>query len=405
MVKNQRLTALRVTNAKPELDKETGKPKRTEISDGGSGLYLIVQPSGHKSWAVRFRVDGVPRKLTLPAGLALVEAREQAASALKEAQQGNDPTKAKKKAKQAAEIVKANTFAAVALLYLNSDKTKRLRSFRQNEDWLKRLAFPLLGDRPIAEIKRSEIAAALDHIEHTNGPVAADRVLGCIRCVFNFHCLRDDDFVPPLAKGMERTSRKDRARDRTLTDDEIRKVWATGDRFVQFLLTTGCRRTEAAGMQWKEIVGNDWTLPKSRNKTKVDLIRPLSKAALAVLPARGHDDEFVFGTPDRPLRSFTRLKADVDKASGVTGWHLHDLRRTARTLMSRARVSKDHGEHVLGHVLKGMHGNYDKHDYYDEKKDALEELAKQINKIVSPPKPKKPKQPKPLRDNVYQLRA
>jgi integrase len=401
MSEYQRLTALRVTNAKPGVT-------RREISDGGSGLYLVVQPSGHKSWAVRFRVNSIPRKLTLPAGLTLAEAREQAASAIKEAQRGNDPTKAKKAAKQEREVAKANTFAAVALLYLNSDKTKRLRSFRQNEDWLKRLAFPLLGDRPIAEIKRSEIAAALDHIEHTNGPVAADRVLGCIRCVFNFHCLRDDDFVPPLAKGMERTSRKDRARDRTLTDDEIRKVWATGDRFIQFLLLTGARRTEAAAMQWKEIVGNDWTLPKSRNKAKVDLIRPLSKAALAVLPMRGHDDEFVFGAPDRPLRSFTRLKANVDKASGVTGWHLHDARRTARTLMSRARVLKDHGEQVLGHVLKGIHGNYDKHDYYDEKKDALEALAKQINKIISPPKPKPKKRPRVVRppkdSNVYQLR-
>jgi integrase len=406
MAKNQRLTTLRVTNAKPKPDEETGELKRTEISDGGSGLYLVVQPSGRKSWAVRFRVNGIPRKLTLDASLTLAEAREQAATAVKEAQRGTDPTKVKKQAKQAAEIVKANTFAAVALKYLDSDKTKRLRSFHQNEDWLKRLAFPLIGDRPIAEIKRSEIATALDHIEHTNGPVAADRVLGCIRCVFNFHCLRDDDFVPPLAKGMERTSRKDRARDRTLTDDEIRKVWATGDHFVRFLLLTGARRTEAAGMQWKEIVGKDWTLPAIKNKAKVDLIRPLSKAALAVLPTRGHDDEFVFGAPDRPLRSFTRLKANVDKASGVTGWRLHDARRTARTLMSRARVSKDYAEQVLGHVLKGIHGNYDKHDYYDEKKGALEALAKQIKKIVTPPKPKRKRlrvvRP-PKGENVIQL--
>jgi integrase len=379
---SSRLTAKSVENAKPGTS-------RREISDGGhNGLHLIVQPSGHKSWAVRFRVNGKPRKFTLPGGLiTLAEAREQAATAVKDAQHGNDPAKAKKAAKQQREIAKANTFAAVALLYLNSDKTKRLRSFRQSEDWLKRLAFPLIGDKPIAELKRSQIATALDHIEHTNGPVAADRVLGCIRCVFNFHCLRDDDFVPPLAKGMERTSRKDRARDRILADDEIRKVWATGDRFAQFLLLTGARRTEVAAMQWKEIVGNDWTLPKARNKAKVDLIRPLSEAAVAVLPKRGHDDEYVFGTaPDRPLQSFSRTKRDLDKASGVTGWTLHDLRRTARSLMSRAHVLKDHGEQVLGHVLKGVHGTYDRHDYYAEKKHALEALAHQLALITNPPK-------------------
>src|SRR5215472_289792 len=129
---SKRLTALAVDNAKPGT-------ARREISDGGhNGLHLIVQPSGHKSWAVRFRVNGIPRKLTLPAGLSLHDAREQAAAAVKEAHRGNDPTKTKKAAKQAREIAKANTFAAVALLYLNSDRTKRLRSFHQNEDLLKR---------------------------------------------------------------------------------------------------------------------------------------------------------------------------------------------------------------------------------------------------------------------------
>src|SRR5215469_7866558 len=96
----KRLTALSVENAKP------GSSRR-EISDGGSGLYLVVQTSGHKSWAVRFRVGGIPRKLTLPTGLTLAQAREQAATAVKDAQQGNDPTKAKKIAKQARETAQA----------------------------------------------------------------------------------------------------------------------------------------------------------------------------------------------------------------------------------------------------------------------------------------------------------
>src|SRR6516162_3642517 len=119
-----RLTAVRVANAKPGL-------KRQEISDNGSGLYLVVQPSGHKSWAVRFRVNGIPRKLTLAAGLTLHEAREQAATAIKEAQRGNDPTKTKRMAKQERAAAAANTFEAVARLYLNSEKAKKLRSVDQ----------------------------------------------------------------------------------------------------------------------------------------------------------------------------------------------------------------------------------------------------------------------------------
>jgi len=207
-------------------------------------------------------------------------------------------------------IAKANTFAAVALLYLNSEKVKRLRTAYQIEDRLTRLAFPLIGDNPVADLKRTQIVAALDHIEHTNGAVIADRTLSDISCVLKFHAKRSDDYMLPLVPGMNRTSKTERARDRVLTDDEIRKVWATGNRYARFLLLTAARRDEAASMQWKEITGSDWMLPAARNKTKKDLIRPLSKAAMAILPSRGHDDEYVFGlAPDTPLVALAGLRS------------------------------------------------------------------------------------------------
>ena len=376
----KRLSAKGVENAKPGT-------ARREISDGASGLYLIVQPSGHKSWAARFRVNGIPRKLTLPAGLTLAEAREQAATAIKEAHQGNDPTKAKKIAKQERLIAQANTFAAVALLYLNSEKVRKLRTAYQIEDRLTRLAFPLIGDKPITDLKRSQIVTALDHIERTNGAVIADRTLSDISCVLKFHAKRSDDYVLPLVPGMNRTSKTERARDRVLTDDEIRKVWSTGNRYAQFLLLTAARRDEAASMQWKELDGNNWTLPAIRNKVKRDFIRPLSTAAMAVLPPRGHDDEYVFGlAPDTPLVAFSRIKKQLNAKCGVTGWTFHDLRRTARSLMSRAGVNADHAERCLGHVIGGVRGTYDRHEYHGEKAHALEALAHQINLIVDPPK-------------------
>jgi integrase len=378
-MKYQRLTAVRVTNAKP-------RATRQEISDGGSGLFLVVQPSGHKSWAVRFRVNGVPRKLTLAAGLTLHEAREQAAAAIKEAQRGNDPTKAKKVAKQERAVAAANTFAAVAQLYLNSDKTKKLRTVDQVRDKLERLCFPTIGHLPIADIRRSQITALLDHIERSNGAVMADRTLSAVACVLKFHARRVDDYVPPLAAGMNRTSAKDRARDRVLTDDEIRRVWNAGNSFVRFLLLTGCRRNEAAGMQWDELDGNVWTLPASRNKAKVDLIRPLSKMAMAVLAAGPRLGPFVFSHDgQQQMRAHAAVKRQTAAASGVTGWRLHDLRRTARSLMSRAGVNSDVAEMILGHALPSIRGIYDRHSYHNEKAHALEALAAQIEKIVNPP--------------------
>jgi integrase len=140
-------------------------------------------------------------------------------------------------------------------------------------------------------------------------------------------------------------------------------------------------------MQWKELDGSDWMLPAIRNKVKRDFIRPLSKAALSILPPRGHDDEFVFGlNPDTPLVAFSRIKKQLDARSGVTGWTFHDLRRTARSLLSRAGISPDHAERCLGHVIAGIRGIYDRHEFFDEKRHAFEALAHQIELITNPPK-------------------
>jgi integrase len=375
-----KLTDLAVRNAKPGA-------ARYERSDNGSGLWLVVQPSGHKSYVTRTRFKGLPIKHTHgdADALSLADARVLNAEAIKQAKKGVDPRAAKKDARAQRVIAEANTFEAVALLYLNTDKVKKLRTIGQLRYRLTQLVFPQIGDKPIADLKRSQIMHALDHVERINGGRTADLCLSDISCVLKFHALRDDEYKLPLVPGMKRLSAKEQARDRILTDAEIKAVWDTGNAFARFLLLTAARRDEAAAMQWRELDGNDWTLPASRNKTKVDLIRPLSKAAMAVLPRR--EGPFVFGnTPDRPLRSYSLLKARLDKASGVTGWRFHDLRRTARSLMSRAGVNADHAERCLGHVIPGVRGIYDRHEFHAEKAHALEALAHQLALITNPPK-------------------
>jgi integrase len=95
--------------------------------------------------------------------------------------------------------------------------------------------------------------------------------------------------------------------------------------------------------------------------------------------------DFVF-TYDgsRPIRSFVRPKKDFDKTSGVTGWTLHDLRRTARTLLSRAGVGADIAERCLGHAIGGVRATYDRHEFSIEKRHAFEALAAQIDRIINP---------------------
>jgi integrase len=157
---------------------------------------------------------------------------------------------------------------------------------------------------------------------------------------------------------------------------------------IKFLLLTGARRNEAAHMPWSEITGGVWELPAKRNKkTELPLLRPLSAAALAVIESQCRDGSaYVFTTNGKtPFSDFTRSKERFDAATGTSGWTLHDLRRTARSLMSRAKVPERHAEECLGHIIGGVKGIYDRHSYLDEKRDAYDALAALLTDIIRPP--------------------
>ena len=400
------LTEIAIRNLKP-------KPTRYEKPDG-NGLFVVVQPSGRKSYAVQFRVNGKPKKLTLPKGTKLAEARVEAAAALLKVHQGHDPTAAKKKRKEAQRIAAENTFKAVAESYLEREGKKkdgeRLRSLQWRRALLERLVYPTLGDQPIAAIKRKAIIELLDKIEDgklidkdsrkpiRGGATMAHSTLAVVRKIMRWYAVRDEDYVVPIVPGMARIKPDDRARSRVLTDDELRAVWKTAEEradpfaaMLRFMLLTAARRSEAAAMTWSEIIadadaGSCWLLPAARNKVKVDLLRPLSQAAQDLLDAQPRIEgcPYVFTYGRKPLAAFSQCKGDFDAASGVNNWTLHDLRRTARTLMSRAGVNSDHAEQCLGHLLSGVRKTYNRDDFKQQKKIAFEALAALIERIVNP---------------------
>jgi integrase len=381
----RKLTAKTIENLKPG-------PQRREISDGGSGLWLLVQPSGAKSWAVRYRYAGRPTKLTLggwPA-LTLAAARKGAADALHELARGHDPTAARKTAALATAAAKANTLAAVATEYLQREGSK-LRTLDQRVSILNRLILPVLGARPIADIKRSDIVRLLDGIEDRSGQRMADVALAVLRRIMLWHATRSDDFVPPIVRGMSRQNAAEHRGSRILDDDELRRLWAaTADgqwfsNFVRLLLLTTARRGEAAGMKWSELGADGlWTLPASRSKTKVEIVRPLSKAAQAVLAAQPRIGDYVFTPGAVPLRNFSDPKRKLDAAAGLSGYRLHDARRTARSLLSRAGVNPDIAERCLGHALPAIRATYDRYKYLDEMARAFEALAGLLERITNP---------------------
>jgi integrase len=381
----RKLTAKTVENLRPG-------PQRREISDGGSGLFLVVQPGGHRSWAVRYRFDGKPTKLTLGPWptLTLAAARKGAADALHDVASGIDPSETRKAAKQKAAESEANTVTAICEEFLQRE-SKRLRTIDQRERILRRLVYPAIGPRPIDSLKRSEIVRLLDHIEDGSGPRMADVTLAVLRRVFHWHALRSDEFRSPIVRGMARQNPAEHRRARILDDDELARLWAAtanGQPFsalIRFLLLSTARRGEAAGMHWDEIADGIWRLPASRSKTKTEVIRPLSRAAQAVLATQPRVTDWVFTTTRvGSLRSFSEPKTKLEAASGVTDWRIHDLRRTARSLLSRAGINPDIAERCLGHALPTIRATYDRHQYVDEMAHAFEALAALIERIVNP---------------------
>jgi len=326
--------------------------------------------------------------------LTLAAARELAARAKREAKGGVDPTAQKRKQRVARRATEANTLQAVAEEYLKREG-KKLRTLSQRRADLE-LLYRRLGRQPITEIRRSQYGRALDHIADHNGPVRSDRCLAALTRLLNWHASRDDDFVSPLTRGMRHTKPNELARSRVLTDDELCRLWLAAETYpgpfgayLRFTLLTATRRSESAGLQRDELSdgGSTWIVPGSRYKNGKDTLIPLSKAARAIVAAQPVLGDYVFSTDgSKPLGGFTKRKADFDKVSGVSDYRLHDLRRTARTLLSRAGISVDVAERALGHVMVGVRGTYDRHAYEAEKRHAFEALAAQIERIVHPPK-------------------
>jgi len=398
------LTARSVENWKP------APKKRQEIPDGlVTGLYLVVTERGAKSWALRYRHAGKPRKLTLgqyPA-LPLADVRELARQALIRVAKGEDPAADKavaaaaaKAEKEAEAIAIKDKFINVADLFRHRYMEPKNRSASESSRILAKVVVPVWGERSIHEISRRDVIELLDSIVDRGSPIMANRVLALVRKLFNWAIERGIIEASPVA-GIKAPG-KEESRDRVLTDGELAEVLAAADKMgwpfgavVKLLVLTGQRRDEVSTMKWSDVdFGRSlWTIPAAIAKNNRIHEVPLTPAAVTVLSAAPRGSDLVFSTTGRtPVSGFSRAKEKIDalvtenRGEPLPDWRLHDLRRTAASGMARLGVPPHVVEKLLNHssgTIKGVAAVYNRHQYQDECRQAAELWARHVGGLFS----------------------
>jgi integrase len=240
----------------------------------------------------------------------------------------------------------------------------------------------------------------LDHVEDNHGAQQADKVLSVTRGIANWFAGRDDDYVSPFVRGMRR--QENGARARILDDAELRVIWKQAEANGQFgaiirlLLLTGQRREKVATMKRGDIADGIWTIATvEREKGNAGSLA-LPAQALEIIEAQPRigENPYVFAGRGNGCYDISQSKRPFDaKLPKIPHWTLHDLRRSARSLMARAGVRPDIAERVMGHAIAVVEGVYDRHSYREEKAEALRKLAALVDGIVNP------------RENVHKLKG
>lgn len=372
--------------------------KRLEVPDPGKpGLYLVVQTSGKKSWAVRYRLFGKPKKLTLDGFPSLGVARRLAQVALDSVAEGKDPAAEKIATRVASH---SDRFSDVAEEFLERHiKPKSRASYAyETERMLRKEVLPLWGKKRIQEITKQDVVTLLNEIVDRGGGVTANRVLSAVRKLFNWAQQERGIVIPHSPVAGLRKPLNEVSRDRTLTHGEIKRLWIACDKvgypfgsLTQLLLLTAQRRNEVAGMVWAEVDldKREWLIPGERTKNKELHTVPLSKPAAQLiksLPRMSSERGYVFTTNGKTqVSGFSRGKADIDAAMKSTSrWTLHDLRRTAASGMAQLGMPLPVIEKVLNHSsgsFAGVVAVYQRHHFSNEKRHALEAWGALIKQL------------------------
>ncbi|MBR0847186.1 tyrosine-type recombinase/integrase [Bradyrhizobium diazoefficiens] len=399
--------------------------ERREVPDGGATfLRLVIQPSGSKSFAMRFRrPDGRPAKLVLgPVDyseddgrepvigmpLTLTAARKLAATLARDRALGRDIVADRKADKNRQNVERANHYAGAVRDFVEQHAKVKTRQWQETS---RRLGLTAEGEvipdglcdrwsaRPIKSISDHDIHDVVDEARRSGIPgmgvkhdkpseARARHLFSALSKMFSWlHRHRRIDVDPTVQVHRPEAGA---SRDRVLTDAEIKKFWkAAGGETVfgpvlKLLLLTGCRLNEVAGMRRSEIDGDKWEIPGDRTKNHRPHLVPLVEELVALIPAG--EGDLIFSTNGHsPMSGWSKMKARLDEAMGIPPWRLHDLRRTTATGMANIGVLPHVVEACLNHVSgskSGVAGVYNRAAYAKEKREALTLWAAHVGGLV-----------------------
>jgi integrase len=363
------------------------KAARIEIADAVlPGLYLVVQPTGAKSWAVRYRIGRRTRKLTLQGRypvLSLAKAREAARLALESVTDGADPAAAKQAGTPA-----DDTLAAYIALY----RDKHVSGLRPGTAANTNRELEHMQDawpgRRLRSIAKKDVVGVIDKAMK-RGPSAGVMAWKIAKAFFAWCEAREDDFASP-ARSIRKPA-KEKSRDRVLDDTELKLTWEAADReggpagaLVKLLILTGARRNEITELARDEIKTEAIELPGERTKNGFPHTIPLTPLMCRVLKELPRTGKFVLNGQDRPFGDHSGAKEKITPA--IRPWTLHDLRRSFASGLQRLGVAPHIVELALNHrtgAFSGVAGIYQRHRYANEVRDAFALWSQHIETLTA----------------------
>lgn len=380
---------------KSAVDALKAASKDTVYWDAGlPGFGVKVTPRSRKVFVVLYRIGGAGsrlRKYTIgPYGrVTLQMARAEAQKVLAARLEGRDPATEKRESKRRLTADRVDDLIEVFIVQ-HVSKTRKAAEISR---LLRREVVSRWGNRCVHAIGKRDIVELASEIAQRGTPMAANTLLKVIKTFLNW-CVGRAVIDASPAEGVPLPG-KEVARDRVLTNNELASVIRAGRQIggayggiVEMLALTGQRREEVAQMVGDEIDFNSrtWTLPGSRTKNGKPHIVHLSEACIKLIKRASRSGSYVFSISGvRPFQNFTNAKRALDELSGVTGWRLHDLRRTCVSGMARLGVPPHVADKILNHqsgTISGVAAVYQRHDFLAERKLALERWGQYIETLV-----------------------